>query len=178
MKRVASIGVLALLAGCVTMQPQEVEYKLLSSFDAEFAKTQIAQGDGEINGTAFLRQQGGGVVTCAGQDVHMTPVTQYASDRLFRIYGTAPAVGHTVGSDIREALRVRIKFVPDFPEYKEYSRATKCDAQGEFRFENVKDGDYYISTPVVWQVGAHQGGFLATRVKVENGKTPRVIMTR
>lgn len=178
MKKVCGIFVLMGISGCVTMQPKTEEYRLASVFDSEFAESQIATGGGEISGTAFLRQQGGGVVTCAGQDVQLIPITDYASDRIFRLYGGLPSINATAVQDVRSALRTNLKFIPDPPEYKKHSRTTKCDAQGEFQFTQVKDGEYYISTTVVWQVQTPQGGTLATRARVENGKSPRLIMTK
>lgn len=178
MKRLLGMAVLAGLAGCVTMQPQAVEYKIASNFNSEFARNQIADGLGEINGTAFLKQQGGGVVTCAGQDVHLFPVTEYASDRVLLLYGGLPSLNRTVSQDIRNVLNKKTSFVPDPPEYKEHSKITKCDANGEFQFSQVKDGEYYINTAVFWRVQAYQGGQLLAYAKVENGKSPRIIMTR
>ncbi|MGZ9568805.1 hypothetical protein ACVTTK_05500 [Alcaligenes nematophilus] len=178
MKRLLGIAVLAGLTGCVTMQPKEMEYKIASDFNIEFARNQIADGLGEINGTAFLTQKGGGVVTCAGQDVHLFPVTEYASDRVSYLYGGLPSLNRTVTQNIRNVLNRKPSFVPDPPEYKEYSKVTKCDANGEFQFSQVKDGEYYINTAVYWQAQTYQGGLLLTRAKVEDGKSPRIIMTR
>lgn len=178
MKKLWGIALLTGLTGCVTMQPAEPVYGINGNFNAEFARAQIASGAGKISGTAFLRQRGGGVVTCAGQDVVMVPVTDYASDRVFHLYGMEPTINFTVSQDIGLALNRRPKFIPDIPEYREHSRSTKCDAQGEFQFEDVKDGEYYISTSVIWRVQSYQGGLLATRVKVENGKSPKLILTQ
>lgn len=178
MKKLWSVAILLGLTACVTTQPQVVEYKITANFDSEFAKNQIAEGSGEINGTAFLRQQGGGVVTCAGQDVHLIPVTEYGTERISKLYGSAPAMNQTASQDIRILLNRKPLFTPDPPDYKEHSRVSKCDANGEFQFTQVKDGEYYINTAVFWQVQSYQGGNLIARAKVKNGKSPRVIMTR
>lgn len=178
MKKFLGIALLTGLAGCVTMQPKTVEYKITSEFNSEFARNQIANGSGEINGTAFLRQKGGGVVTCAGGNVYLFPVTDYASDRVFHLYGGVPSINNVVSQNMRTVQNRKPLFVPDPPEYKEYSKTTKCDANGEFKFSQVKDGEYFINTSVVWQVQTYQGGLLLARTKVENGKSPRIIMTR
>lgn len=177
MKKLWTVAVLLGLSGCVTMQPEVIQYKITSTFDSEFAKNQIANGLGEINGTAFLRQQGGGVVTCAAQDVHLIPITDYTVDRVSQLYGGAPALNQVASQNIQNMRKRYPVFIPDPPEYKEYSRITKCDANGEFQFTQVKDGEYYINTSVFWKVQTYQGGTLITRVKVENGKVPRIIMT-
>src|SRR5690606_24754371 len=174
MKIIAALVASTALVGCASMQPQT--YIISGEFDEQYARQQIADGEGSILGTAFLRQQGGGVVTCAGQDTHLIPITGYATDRLTQIYGSEPLIGSTSYRDARTMGPVT--FVPDIPAYRESTKVTKCDAQGNFEFANIKDGEYYITTGVVWVVGARQGGALATKVKVHNGKSSKVIMTR
>lgn len=179
MKVVYVVAVAALvLSGCAIMQPKVVTHNIAGKFDAAYAKEQISPGAGLIEGTAFLRQQGGGVVTCAGQDTYLMPVTDYAADRLWNLYGSVPSSSTVVSRSAYEITSTKILFSPEIPEYLTHSRATKCDAQGEFAFRDVKDGNYYVVASVIWQVRGFEGGQMATRVKVENGKAPRLIMTR
>ena len=79
------IGVLALMVGCVTA-PQKVV--LNSRFDAEQTQEMLLKGDNTITGSALIRQQGGGVVTCAGNEVWLAPVTPYSTERVKHIYGS------------------------------------------------------------------------------------------
>ena len=83
MKKFIITGLVALLtAGCsgrviettVPFNPKEVAF--------------INQrGAADIEGQAFFRQQGGGVVTCAGEEVMLVPAGQYATERMSQIYG-------------------------------------------------------------------------------------------
>ena len=65
-----------------------------------------------------------------------------------------------------------------------YIITTQADGSGNFRFENVPPGDYYLTSDVIWQVpvGAYmssqQGGFISERITVENGKELRKMLTR
>uniref|UniRef100_UPI003340D977 hypothetical protein n=1 Tax=Castellaniella defragrans TaxID=75697 RepID=UPI003340D977 len=178
LKAVATALLAIGIAGCAV--PQKVaKYTVSAPFDEQAASEQMQPGGGVLRGNAFMRQQGGGVVTCAGSDVMLIPVTDYATERLSRVYGHAPGAGETVYSDIRNLLGERIEFSPDFPAYKEIARTIKCDGKGEFTFTAIKDGDYYVLTHVLWQVGAlRQGGALAARAKVNNAASDILIMNR
>lgn len=179
MKNLLVLALALGLTGCAINQQKPITYNLTNEFDSLSAQQQLMPGDGAIRGTAFLRQQGGGVVTCAGQFVHLIPVTEYASERIQILYPYAPKIGETSYKNLRDELRVKRDFIPDEPEYREHSKATKCDGQGEFLFENLKDGQYYIQTSVTWQVQySPQGGLLISKAEVLNGKSPRIIMSQ
>lgn len=174
---IAAVAV-ALLAGCA-VQPTEMRYNITAQYDHEAARAAMAPGDGSISGTAFMRQRGGGVVTCAGQDVHLLANTEYARQRLSHIYGHAPVTNEVVAQDARVAMSRQYIFNPDVPEYKADQRTTKCDEQGEFAFDSAKDGEYFIVTGVLWEVGAmRQGGVMVTKVIVSGRKSQRAIMSR
>ena len=178
LKTIIVASLVAGLAGCA-IPPKAVTYTISAPFDEQAAAAQMQPGSGALHGNAFMRQKGGGVVTCAGADVSLIPVTGYATERLSRIYGQAPAENEVSAVDIRTALSTRIEFSPDVPAYKEFMHKTKCDGQGEFDFSDLKDGSYYVTTYVVWEVGAlRQGGFLATQTKVRNGEVSKIIMSR
>lgn len=168
---------LLLASGCVLMQPKQVQHHISAPFDEEKAESLISEGDAEVMGTAFLRQKGGGVVTCAGSDVRLHPVTEYATERLDKIYGRAPSVGEVSFADINTLMTTQHEFSPDEDKYHELSKIEKCDAQGEFSFSNIKEGEFYVITKVYWEVSAPQGGFLATRVK-SSPSPQKTVMTK
>ena len=104
------------------------------------------KGKMTLTGESFLRRTDGGVVTCAGQAVKLFPVTAYASERMRYIYG-----GTQQG--YRSAMNFQLKpldFTPDEQMYHVYEKKTFCDAQGHFKFSDMKPGKYYILTDVVW----------------------------
>ena len=158
------------LAGCATMAPAPVVYHVQAKFDQDQATRLVQDGKNTVKGSAFMRQRGGGVVTCAGNSVFLIPATAYAVERFQFLYGTT-----TSGTN---AHRKQFQFVPDPPGYMSTVKATKCDAQGAFIFEGVADGEFFVQTTVAWQVGSSlQGGNLMQRVRVEGGKATSLILS-
>src|SRR4030095_16529486 len=62
-----------LCAGCATRQPVQMQ----TAFDPLEHNAYMEPGENSIKGQGFLRQQGGGVVTCAGSEVFMVPATSF-----------------------------------------------------------------------------------------------------
>lgn len=170
--RIPSVILVCMMAaGCVSTRPapEMPTHYLDARFDEELARAALKPGTNAVRGSAFLRQQGGGVVTCAGSPVYLTPSTEYARERFSLLYGNG---------NFSPTTR-RINFVPDTPGYSQLVHQTKCDAQGNFGIENVADGDYFLSTAVVWQVGqSPQGGYLMERVSVSGGISKTLILSR
>lgn len=164
------VATCVLASGCVSRQPLPTPtYAIDAPFDAADAARLLADGSNTIKGNAFLRQRGGGVVTCAGQSVVLVPATKYAIERFRMLYGT---VDSGVSDDRRDHA-----FVPDSSEYRHMIKTTKCDAQGNFTFERVADGEFFISVLVTWSVGySPQGGSLMQRVHTGGGKTTAIVM--
>jgi hypothetical protein len=92
----------------------------------------LKQGSNKVTGQAFLRQKGGGIVTCAGEEVTLYPNTDYFNN-MYGIRG-------------------------DYIEHKQLEnenslvRQTKCDAQGNFEFYNIPAGNWALKTDVEWSV--------------------------
>ena len=139
-------------------------FTLFDPVEAEYINQ---PGDNSIEGQAFLRQSGGGVVTCAGRDVRLIPQTPYARERIRNIYGT-----------ILGPARGRQEVDTADPRYWEMSRQTTCDAQGNFRFTNVPDGEYFVISRVQWMVSrVPQGSPVMIAVAVSSGETANVIIS-
>lgn len=167
-KKIAIFIILSSL-GCATFT---APIYLTSSFDYLEAQRYLQSGGNKITGSALIRQQGGGVVTCAGSEVQMIPVTPYATERMMKIYGSDQK-GY-----VSYYRLTGLKFEPDYPEYQNAKRKVIGDAQGMFEFENVADGEYYIITQITWTVGySVQGGAIMQRVKVENGETKKIVLS-
>ena len=177
---VVAVGV----AGCVVVVSEETP-ATLSGDDTEEIPTTLSvynpaegafihrAGTNELRGQAFLRQRDGDVVTCASNEVWLIPVTTYASERIRNIYGTtsAPAVWINRGDDAD-------------PRYWQDQRDTLCDAQGNFAFESVADGDYFVVTSVDWEAATgpggrlvQQGGAVMHPVSVRGGEVVRIIIS-
>lgn len=163
-----------LLAGCAA-PPQSLTVNLSSRFDVNEALAALEPGNSQIRGSALLRQQGGGIVTCAGLHVGLIPVTAHATERIQAIYGS-PQGGY------RPIQSVRIQFQPDEALYRSAQKAVRCDAQGFFRFDNLREGEYYVLTAITWGAASQygqvpQGGALSQRVYLRAGESKDIVLT-
>lgn len=157
------------LAGCAAAPTQPV--KLSSTFNADQANSMLIKGQNTVRGSAMLRQSGGGVVTCAGTEVHLIPATDYAAERIRAIY-RSEAGGFTT------YYKARVRFEPESPSYMLLRRTTRCDPQGYFKFEGVADGDFYVLANVTWTVADYvEGGALVERVQLGAGSTKELVLT-
>lgn len=155
-----------LLAGCATPKP----VSLAASFNVQEARELIKPGVNILSGSALFRQNGGGVVTCAGLPIMLIPKTAYATERVMAIYGNTQRGYNPVVN--------QIKFTPDHPEYQQLSRQTLCDAQGNFEFSDVADGSFFIVSAIVWQAGGSpQGGTLMQAVSVRDGDNKQLVLS-
>jgi hypothetical protein len=165
MRMRAALAGLALLGtvGCASMEPMVVPV----AFDPQAGSWILERGSGSIGGQAFLRQQGGGVVTCAGAMVGVLPATAYATERMRLLYQST------------ERGFNQLRRVEDAPmDYQQQTRQAQCDAQGRFRIADLPPGEYYLVTRVVWAVGgAQQGGSIMRRVRLAPGQNAEVILT-
>lgn len=163
------------ISGCVY---QKEPIRLKSTFDENQAEKLLEKGKMTLTGEAFLRQRGGVVVTCAGQGVTLIPETQYASERMMHIYGS-PYQGFRSAADVKYSP---ITFAADSASYYTYMKKTMCNAQGHFKFTNLKKGKYIITTSVVWDVPngnyyTTQGGSLMQQISLEEDNQ-HIILTR
>lgn len=152
----------AVLVGCVAPPaPLRVDVP----FNEAEARALLLPGSNTIKGSALLRQRGGGVVTCAGSTVTLVPATNYAKRRMWVLY------------EDREISRGgNIENTP--LSFYGATRQTLCNAQGFFSFENVADGEFFVTTRVTWMAGnSPQGGGLYRRVSVQGGQTTEVVLT-
>jgi hypothetical protein len=165
---VTMTGMLLIICGCaVTVPAQKVT--LTSDFDEAGAKRLMADGDNTISGSALIRQQGGGVVTCAGNEVFLIPVTKFSTERMLAIYGSDQKGYRNSGA---------IEFNQTPAEYLDHMRTVLGDAQGYFEFDKVANGEFYVSTNVSWVVGYNrQGGVLMQRVTVNDGETKKIVLS-
>ena len=121
-------------------------------------------GNSTVSGKVSLKMRDGTAKSCAGFPVELLPVAKYSSERIFRTYAS-----NTSGQVLLEDNPP--KFTPDAPEYHVYLLKSSCDAQGEYRFENVPAGDYYVMAFIIWDVAgsnpaAKSGGAVMKRIRV------------
>jgi hypothetical protein len=119
--------------------------QLDSTFSVDDVKWVREQGDATVSGKAFLRQRDGTLKDCAGFNVELLPVATYSSERIFRTYGNNRA-----GQVLLEENPP--KFTPDAPGYHEFLIKGTCNAAGEFRFDKVPAGDYFVMVFIIWDL--------------------------
>ena len=155
---------LALLACATNPKP----YIITAAFDAAKAKQLLQDGPNTIQGNAFMRQVGGGIVTCAGAPVQLVPATEYTDERMMAVYGPVESGRHKIIRD----------FGARNDDYERLVRTTTCDSAGNFQFSNVSDGDFYVVTVVAWSVRySLQGGTLMHKVRVKNKQNVRLVLS-
>ena len=150
--RLLYVAPLIAMVGCVATQqtPRQEEVAFQSAEHRSF----ITKGANTIKGQAFLRQQGGGVITCAGNEVIVIPQTVFFHQAIGRA-NSALEIGRGMPSDAQGLIR-----------------RTRCDAQGNFSVADLPDGSWYVVTDVRWFVGYNQqGGKLVQAIDNLRGAT-------
>jgi hypothetical protein len=170
-KTFAFLGAIALV-GCSHQQPM---VSVSAPFDLGQTMQLMAPGKNTIKGYAAVTQPNGNVFNCAGQTVTLLPATDYAVERVTRLYGN-PDNGY-------RPVTKQITFANTPVEYTDLRKKTTCDEQGHFRFDNVGDGNFYVSADVIWvftygPYKATEGGTLIQRVALKKGQTRDVILSR
>ena len=169
MSRLTPILLFVLLSACAAPRP---EFQLKSRFDKQQAVKVInALGSGRITGKAYLSKQDGTRATCATSEVILIPATAYAAERMQALYNSKSAGFN--------ATR-KFNFVPDVADFHDLILRSKCDASGEFFFDKLGAGSYYVVTIVRWAestFGKRHGGSLMKRVTLRKGQKKSVVMT-
>lgn len=137
---------------------------LTAPFRAEDVAFVKQPGKATVSGTAVLKLADGTLKSCAGFNVELLPIAGYSSERIFRTYGNTRE-----GQILLEQNPP--KFTPDVKEYHELLLKSACDAKGQFRFEKVPAGEYFIMAFIIWDEtsgGAPRkaGGAVMKRIRV------------
>lgn len=113
--------------------------------------------------------------TCAGFTADLVPASDYARDRVRIIYGSA------VGGFVPYFRQRSVPLAK--PGYVESMRTATCDSLGNFEFNGLPDGTYFVATEVGWQVPGQfytmskEGGVLGTWVTVSGNEAKRIVLT-
>ena len=156
--------------------------------DESKAKTLLMDGGNTINGQVRNLVKDGIMVSCANESVSLVPATDYAREWVRYYYETDSG---KYGTD-RSAYRLNDKEKPvrfeNADRFYHLTKTTKCDDDGEFSFEKVHDGDFYVVTKVRWLGQDHeyydfmwgtskaqeQDGSLMAKVMLRGGTTKNV----
>lgn len=161
MKSVVLAVAAAFVTGCASMAPMERPPINLAEYEAL-----PKEGTGVVTGQVFLRTMVGEVRYGAGSEVSLNPVTSYST--FWYENGHKP----------------NRRLAPPDTRQDAYIITTQADGHGNFRFENVPPGDYYLTSGVFWQVplgafsSTQSGGWVSERITVENDKETKQMLTR
>jgi hypothetical protein len=161
MKKIAIFFMIIFFISACASIPQ---HRLNAFNEADFLPT-AGIGDSKIIGQAFLKTKGGDVKYGAGNEVVLVPVTPYTQET-------------------HERAIIRGERLEQHDQrYLKYRRTTRADGQGNFEFNNIPAGDYYLACPIFWQIPSRSwpettGGVAYSRVSVKPGETVKAIVTR
>lgn len=154
-------------AGCA---PTTVQVSL-DPTDTDSATAMLATGTGTIKGSALMRQRGGGVVTCAGNDVFLIPATPSATNELNRVFGGDHGYVPRGGDPM---IGGGTLVAPPTP-----NRTEVCNAQGFFTFANIRAGKWYVMTSIVWVAGNdYQGGAMLSSAEIGEGQEIEIVLSQ
>ncbi len=140
-----------------------------STFSESDTNWILKNGNNKITGQGFMTTVAGDIKLCSGKVVKAFPVTAYSKERISSIYGSENG-GYSPFTE-----KIKITGAPS--GYKTLAKSTICDAQGNFEFNNLPFGEYYVQTRVVWAASVThyhtnwQGGYITKRVALTK-KTP------
>lgn len=151
---------LALIAGCVS---KSVETK--TTFNPAEVSYILEPGQGVIRGKAYLKK---GIYThkAAGRQVELVPVSTYAQERMKTIFGN----GNTQQSS------AKVVFSSNDPSYDQYKKRAFTDPEGIFEFTEVPDGNYYLTTRVIWGDKPDDNALIRKQVTVSDGNAQTIIL--
>lgn len=137
--------------------------------DAAFAPYD-RPGTSTIAGQAFLKTRSGDVKFGAGNHVFLVPVTPYTEE------------------DFDRAIVADEKLTPIPPDVlrriASHCKMTIADGSGNFDFQGVGTGMYFVECPITWEIlGPYgipfqTGGMAYARATVGPGESVRVVVTR
>ena len=173
---VVILAAIFLLAGCAGVQKKPYVINISSPYVSPF-KDGNKIGTATVKGNAFLRQRGGGVVTCAGYKAGLVPLTSYAKQRIQKLYQTTD--GTKLYQDVSDFAQYSgFEYRPDVPEYYEDHFEADCNSNGIFVFNNIPAGEYFVYASVYWQVGnSGQGGHVGKYITVLDGQSYDLVLT-
>lgn len=165
------LSMLKILKERVENAPAVVRFS--GKFDEQQARKLMDAGPNTIMGKSFIVSPAVGTVTCQGRSVRMIPVTEYSRLRIVALYGNDSSAFVPA-----EQFKTNLQDPENDAAYKRVMREANCDAQGNFRFQSVADGEFFLFSGIGWGQESRKGGFFMQRVAVHGGRTEIVEMVR
>jgi len=166
------LSVLAILMAAIITAPASAKPKpFVNAYNPNDVAWALQSGPNAVMGSALLRTVGGDIKTCAGYTAYLLPVSAYTTEAVMRAGGSAQ------GGLIRWGSKYYID-----PAVGNVTRQTTCDAQGNFSFTSLPDGEYFVVARVTWGAPYRgwtntQGGELFQRVALRGGSAINLVLT-
>ena len=179
-KVIFTLPIIFLFVASCTTTSQAIPYVMESEFDKNTLEWRSAEGFSTINGNSFIRDAMAiqpGPHTCAGYEVNLLPVDKYFEEYLRLQFDN---LNNSFWQ--RNSPRYDADFDPSSSLYRE---VTTCDSQGNFEFNNLPKGSYWIITAVSYEGGpfrtlppSYKGGWLLKKVSVDGKNNKKVVISR
>ena len=171
---------LVLLFGC---SPDPI--RISTPLDEAKAKRLLTEGKNTIYGQIRKEVRDGVLVSCANEPVNLVPVTDYAREWVRYYYETDSGKYGTERSAYRVNDKEKKTKFAGAERFYHLTKETKCNDDGEYSFENVHDGDFYVVVKVRWLGKNHEyydfmwgtstaqehDGSVLTKVSLQDGVT-------
>lgn len=130
-------------------------------------------GNGSIKGVAQFKSKTGEVKYGSQFRIELMPYTSYTEERLTKIYKESEEGSVFIQDGVP-------RFIPD-PHGYHKTLQTLCDSEGQFEFNQLPEGEYYIIAFMIWDEKVNEqkvlnGGGIMRRVSLSEGQMMRVEM--
>ncbi len=167
-----SLAFVALFVGCASTsaRAQTTSPAQLPPFSAAEVEWSTVSGSATVEGVARVGLSA--VRSCAGAEAQLVPAGPFATAMMRTVFGNATRGYVTLASSPPYPRNIP-------PDFAKSIRRVACSPTGEFRFEGVPAGAYYVFANAVWREGDEavpRGGSLMRRVEVADRATVRVVL--
>ncbi len=128
--------------GCSPAEKKDTPIAIVNPFDDAAVVWFKSTGDGAIKGTAKFKSKSGDIRYGKEFRIELMPNCLYTEERLNNIYKNTSAGAVNIEDGIP-------KFTPDPAGYHD-TKKTQCNKDGEFEFNNLPAGEYYVIAFMMW----------------------------
>lgn len=172
-RRLASLAIAAVLvafASTPVALAQATPPVRLPPFNAADVAWSTLPGSATVEGVARVGLSA--VRTCAGAEAQLVPDSAFATAMMRTVFGNSTRGYVTLASSPPYPRNIP-------PDFAKSIRRVACSPTGEFRFEAVPAGTWFVFANAIWREGDEatpRGGSLMKRVDVAERATVRVVL--
>jgi hypothetical protein len=143
----------ALCASCAKTTPP---LRIDTPFEDSIARKLLQPGKNQINGQVRFEMPNGTLVSCVGLEVNLVPATRYAREWVRLFYGLDNSQNGSINSAFKlDTKNNEVKF-SGANQFYAVTRSTTCDEDGEFTFDKVADGEFFVIAKIRWLGRDHE----------------------